>query len=74
MPRFKSSLSIINYGLQVTNVCQSGFISCSKGTIWWGMLTMVGCGGAVPGGGQEVGTREALCNRLLDFALNLKIL
>ena len=29
------------YGLQVTNVCQSGFISCSKGTIWWGMLTMV---------------------------------
>lgn len=32
---------VVIYGLQVTNVCQSGFISCSKGTIWWGMLTMV---------------------------------
>lgn len=33
-----------------------------------------GCGGTVPGGGQEVGTWEAFCNLLLDFALNLKIL
>ena len=33
-----------------------------------------GCGGSAPGGGQEVGTREALCNRLLDFALNLEML
>ena len=33
-----------------------------------------GCGGSAPGGGQEVGTWEALCNRLLDFALNLEML
>lgn len=32
----------VNCGLQVTNVGQSGFISCSKGTIWWGVLTMEG--------------------------------
>ena len=34
------NLAVI-YGLQVTNVCQSGFISCSKGTIWGGMWTTV---------------------------------
>ena len=33
-----------------------------------------GGGRDVPGGGQDVGTWEALCNLLLDFALNPKLL
>ena len=59
----------VNYGLQVIMMCWCKFTSCSKCTLWWGMLIM---GETMHVWGQRAHGKSLYFS--FNFALNLKLL